>query len=510
MKKLNPYSHLLIRMTLVLLIVVTATFLNRTDADARAEAGGGSSGNEIAEYAGIGDNTAKNGIDGSGGNGAEDGSENRREDTLPVQTGKNSSGNDGNAGYADDGGTGINGNAGGQRADGDDGSGIQNGNNGSIASNNGTANSNITNMDPIGSDAGKDPNGNIGTDVPGNDNSNITVYGDNVLEPAGSGSGEETLTEEELKAIAEAEAAAKLAEYKKTQEYIDSLLVTHPDHYNAEVVENARSIPLASDNDRYLYITGKDKKIYKVGGMPDGYGNDTEAKNRMVTLDVPVWKMKNNGEKYSSYWPITINAKLADSIRCIFSDIYLLDIKFPFNYLIGYSYRKVGGVGLVNSKLMSTHAFGVALDINLGDFDNDYFLGKGNDLRNKNNPYCIPDEVIKIFEDYGWFWGGNYEICADTMHFQYFELGFLKYDSDEPFPILSRGAENMDPVVIRNLSQRLVKLGYLEKETQKFNKKVEKAVKKFQEEHELEPTGIVDYATWEPLINLTHYMTYVF
>ena len=159
---------------------------------------------------------------------------------------------------------------------------------------------------------------------------------------------------------------------------------------------------------------------------------------------------------------------------------------------------------------MSTHAFGVALDINLGDFDNDYFLGKGNDLRNKKNPYCIPDEVIEIFEKYGWFWGGNYDICSDTMHFQYFELGFLQYDSEEPFPILQRGAKNMDKAVIQNLTKRLVRLGYLDKETTSFSRKVEKAVKQFQTDHGLEPDGIVNYATWEPLINLTHYMAYVF
>ena len=299
-------------------------------------------------------------------------------------------------------------------------------------------------------------------------------------------------------------------DHKNTQEYIDSLLVTHPDHYNAAVVERARSLPTDSDNDRYLYITGVDKRIYTVGHMPEGYRSDAESSGKQVTIDVPVWKMTAGGEKYSSYWPLTINEKLADSIRCIFSDIYQLDMKFPFNYLSGYNYRKVGGVGLVNSKLMSTHAFGAALDINMGDYDNDYFLGRGNDLRNKNNPYCIPDEVIAIFEDYGWFWGGNYDICSDTMHFQYFELGFLQYDSSEPFPVLYRGAEDMDPIVIRNLTQRLVRLGYLEKETISFSKKVERAVRAFEEEHGLEPDGVVDYGTWEPLINLTHDMRYVF
>ncbi|MBP5331686.1 MAG: M15 family metallopeptidase [Lachnospiraceae bacterium] len=348
------------------------------------------------------------------------------------------------------------------------------------------------------------------TDIVENSGSGETISVSSVSgESAASGAELAQDVQDEQKSDKE-KAEEELARYKATQEYVESLLVTHPDHYNKTVVDNARAIPTESDDARYRYITGKKKKIYKVGGMPEGFRSDEETSRQMVTIDVPVWKMNSNGEKYSGYWPLTIHEKLADSCRCIFSDIYLLDIQFPFNFLRGYTYRKVGGVGLVNSKLMSTHAFGVALDINMGDYDNDYFLGKGNDLRNKNNPYCIPDEVIAIFEDYGWFWGGNYDICADTMHFQYFELGFLQYESSEPFPILSRGAENMSSTVIRNLTQRLTKLGYLSGETSSFSKKVEKAVKKFQEDNGLEPNGVVDYATWEPLINKTHFMKYVF
>lgn len=541
MKKLNPYSQLLIRMSLVLFIVVTATFLNRTDATARAESADkgyadfsaeknaddnasgmpGSSfatdtndttdpgnpqyrdGLQVAELSGdtgnlrIGENSRDKD---PAGNGGENEPGNPASSADVTNAGNVNGNGPGNSGNVDGNGPGNTGNVNGN---GQDNSGDVNGNGPGNTGNESGAPGNGN--DPEGREGISDNGQNNGLGVEGDGDDDFDIRDQDNVQNANV-----PLSEEELKAIAEAEEAQKLAEYKKTQEYINTLLVTHPDHYNAEVVKSAKSLPLASDNDRYLYITGKDKKVYKVGGMPEGYRNDPEAKTRMVTLDVPVWKMNSNGEKYSSYWPITINEKLADSIRCIFSDIYLLDIKFPFNYLIGYSYRKVGGVGLVNSKLMSTHAFGVALDINLGDFDNDYFLGKGNDLRNKKNPYCIPDEVIRIFESYGWFWGGNYEICADTMHFQYFELGFLKYDSDEPFPILSRNAEEMDPKVIRNLTQRLVKLGYLEKETQSFSKKVDKAVKKFQEEHGLEADGVVDYETWEPLINLTHYMAYVF
>lgn len=299
-------------------------------------------------------------------------------------------------------------------------------------------------------------------------------------------------------------------DYKSTAEYISALLVTHPDHYNETLVTEAHSMPLESNDARYEFLTGKGYKAYTTKDMPDGFQSESRAARNMVTFDVPVWKMSSSGKKYSSVWSITIHEKLAASVRCIFSDIYLLDIRFPFNYLKGFMYRKVGGSGLVASPLMSAHAFGSAIDINYWDSDNDYYLGKGNDLRDRSNPYCIPDEVIAIFESYGWFWGGNFDICADTMHFQYLGLEFLQYDSDEPFPILYRGAENMDATYINNLAKRLVRLGYLESETSKFTKKVDAALKAFQEEYGLEPDGIADYETWVPLINATHDMSYVF
>ncbi len=452
MSKPNAYLHLLIRMTIVLLFVVSVAFINRTDANVKAE-------DELQDQE-LQELTDEEIIANMEGYASEDDfgvPETDYTDIDPVLVADNPNDDTPPTGS------------------------------------------------PITVKQDEDPD----VTEPGAD-----IAGENGDETSEDDAAANVLTEEELARL-QAEGLARqqaeeLARYKETPEYIESLLVTSPDHYDEAVVASARSIPLDSDNDRYMFITGRKKKIYKVGNMPEGFRSDEETAKKMVTIDVPVWKINSKGEKYSTYWPLTIHANLADSCRCIFSDIYLLDIQFPFNYLRGYTYRKVGGVGLVSSKLMSTHAFGVALDINMGDYDNDYFLGKGNDLRNKKNPYCIPDEVIAIFEDYGWFWGGNYDICADTMHFQYFELGFLQYDSDEPFPILYRGAEGMDNTVIKNLSQRLVRLGYLANETSNFSKKLDKAVKKFQEDNGLEPDGIVDYETWEPLINKTHFMRYVF
>lgn len=280
--------------------------------------------------------------------------------------------------------------------------------------------------------------------------------------------------------------------------------------YGENAIPEFAEIPVESDEERYKYVTGLGKQTYRVDNMPKGYGNSLEASANMISFIVPIWKMDSKGEKMASQQRIAVNKLLAESVKCIFTEIYELDIKFPFNYLSGFSYRKVGGSGLMNSKLMSAHSFGVAIDINNGDYDNDYFLGAGNDLRDKTNPYCIPDEVIAIFEKYGWFWGGNFEICSDTMHFQYFGLDFLQYDSEEPFPVLKYKGEGMKPIHIQNLIQRLKKLGYIKKNGNKFTSTVDKAVKAFQTDMGLEPNGIVNYETWVPLINATHDMDYTF
>ncbi len=270
-------------------------------------------------------------------------------------------------------------------------------------------------------------------------------------------------------------------------------------------------IPTESNNARYQFLMNTDYKAYTIYDAPAGYRSATEAAKNMTVITVPVWKMNSSGKKYSSTMKLTIHKKLADGVSSIFKEIYELPMKFPVKTLLGYSYRKVGGVGLSNSTLLSIHSFGAAIDINPGDYDNDYFLGKGNDLRDKSNPYCIPDEVIEIFASYGWFWGGDFEICADTMHFQYLGLEFLTYQGKSPFrEIKYKNGSLMNGSDVKNLQQRLNRLGYKVTVDGKYTKSTETAIKKFQKNNKLKVTGVVNYSTWEKLINLTHYMGYVF
>ncbi|MCR5520894.1 MAG: M15 family metallopeptidase [Lachnospiraceae bacterium] len=324
---------------------------------------------------------------------------------------------------------------------------------------------------------------------------------------------EETTADETVRKI---KAVFELSEEERPDvpedvpEKVAKLLVTSKEYYDEAVVGGAQSIPLESNDARYNYITGSPFKVYTMTDKPEWYPTEGTAFKRMSTFEVPYWVIDKNGTRKASSGKITVNALLADSVKCIFSDIFMLGEQFPINYLVGFMYRKVGGAGLVKSPILSAHSFGVAIDINNGDYDNDLYVGKGNDLRDKNNPFCISDDVIDVFKAYGWNWGGEFDICSDTMHFQYFGLEFLQYDSDEPFPVLIAG-QKADAKVVENLRSRLKKLGYLKKASgRKYDDNLAETVKKFQEDNGLEPDGIVDYETWVPIINQTHDMPYVF
>ena len=272
-----------------------------------------------------------------------------------------------------------------------------------------------------------------------------------------------------------------------------------------------QELPLGDDTVRYKYLLNSEVEYYTMDDLPKGYRSAAEANRYMMDLDATVW-MYNEWTKqyYESVVKVPINRKLYTSLKAIVEEIHDLPNHFPIKVFLGYGFRKSGGVGLSNCTLLSVHAYGAAVDINNGDYDNDYFLGEGNDLRNKDNPYCIPDEVIEIFANHGWFWGGNYSICADTMHFQYLGLDHLSYQDNDPFVFLTTDGKMDIGKIVYDAQRRLAELGYSVNQNGIFNNRTRTVVMKFQSENGLPITGEIDYKTWETLINLTHYMNYFF
>ncbi|MBK5720327.1 M15 family metallopeptidase [Dysgonomonas sp. Marseille-P4677] len=79
-----------------------------------------------------------------------------------------------------------------------------------------------------------------------------------------------------------------------------------------------------------------------------------------------------------------------------------------------FNWRKVRG-----ANRMSSHSFGIAIDLNIKY--SDYWqwdcrcTSENADLRYKNR---IPQQIVDIFERYGFIWGGKW-YHYDTMHFEY-------------------------------------------------------------------------------------------
>ncbi len=276
-------------------------------------------------------------------------------------------------------------------------------------------------------------------------------------------------------------------------------------------VDADQELPLGDDTVRYEYLLDAVVEYYTIDNRPYAYATKEMTDRYMMNLTVPVWHLNDaTGVRTASTATIPIHRKLYASLKAIMEEVYALPIQFPIKVFLGYGYRRSGGVGLSNCTLMSVHSYGAAVDINPGDYDNDYFLGKGNDLRDKSNPYCIPDEVIAIFEAHGWNWGGNFNICADTMHFQYLGLDYLSYQGNDPFVTLATGGDMDIGIVVKNLQERLAELGFNVSQNGIYNNKTRTALMKFQAEYGLPVTGEVNYKTWETLINATHYMSFVF
>jgi hypothetical protein len=172
--------------------------------------------------------------------------------------------------------------------------------------------------------------------------------------------------------------------------------------------------------EKYDYLFRSQGRFYTMQSRPLGYMTLGEAASQMVTFRVPVWVI-NGDQRIQSSMPLTVNRKLAESVKAIFNEIFALDMHFPFISVKGFSYRKVSGPGLGQVQIMSHHAFGAAIDINKAY--NKFFLD--GDARDPNNPYYIPQQVIDIFARYGWSWGGNFAYGQDTMHFQYLGLDLI-------------------------------------------------------------------------------------
>jgi hypothetical protein len=144
----------------------------------------------------------------------------------------------------------------------------------------------------------------------------------------------------------------------------------------------------------------------------DATGMPTQQWQRenLTQIDLP-YPMRLAWDTDTTVRRITCHKLVADDLKNILADILkhygsLEAVKSARMDLLGgcYNFRSVRG-----HSHLSTHAWGAAIDL---DPEKNKLFKKYNEKAG-----MMPQAVVKIFEKYGWQWGGLWK-RGDAMHFQ--------------------------------------------------------------------------------------------
>lgn len=159
-------------------------------------------------------------------------------------------------------------------------------------------------------------------------------------------------------------------------------------------------------NSEVLTPCGKDEIIRTFGNIYDYINADGTLQSekweslilKFCFLPFPMHLSWNKTRVVSQF---RCHYLLSHTFELCFNEIYQNHLEKECLYFGGcYSFRAQRG-----SKKISTHAWGIAIDINPDT----------NPLGSEGN---IHRGIVKIFEDHGFIWGGNFQ-RLDFQHFQF-------------------------------------------------------------------------------------------
>jgi len=159
------------------------------------------------------------------------------------------------------------------------------------------------------------------------------------------------------------------------------------------------------------------------------------SSQQLTHIQVPYWGFDDK----SHTGTLVVNKNIADETTQIFEAIY--KIKFPIekikpledygnneekamedNDTFSYHCKKMTS----NPNRFSTHAYGLAIDINplLNPYISQKKLLPTNSEKYRNRDQIIPgmisanSGITKIFLQHDWKWGGNWRVLKDYHHFE--------------------------------------------------------------------------------------------
>ncbi len=173
-------------------------------------------------------------------------------------------------------------------------------------------------------------------------------------------------------------------------------------------------VSLAYDGESY---SEKCERIFgaTVSDPRNVYASSSEAQEDMVDIDVAVWDINSDGEKYTRTFTLAVHKNIAPTVEQIFAEIYACPAQYPIHALGGYRYTS-----------NSEHNCGLAIDINP---DENYYCSPdgqalvGLFFSPEDSEYSIPvdGEIDQIFRSYGFqrgiTWRSGYR---DYMHYSFF------------------------------------------------------------------------------------------
>lgn len=196
-----------------------------------------------------------------------------------------------------------------------------------------------------------------------------------------------------------------------------------PLYYNVEEPESEPEAPV-QEFTQDLSLTGNgetyEEKCARLFGSTVSdprtvYQSEEEARQNIVSIEVPAWDFDENGGKYTRWFTIEVHKDLAATIDQIFREIYDCPAQYPIHAAGGFRFVA-----------WSEHNFGAAIDLNP---EENYYCTVdgtaevGNYFSPETDEYSIPvgGEIDRIFAKYGFtrgiYWHNGYR---DYMHYSYF------------------------------------------------------------------------------------------